>query len=83
MNISKYNFDLKIEERDSLSIIISKIDPNSNILEFGPANGRMSKYLNEKLNCNVYGVEIDINAAKDASKYCERVIVGDIENYTW
>lgn len=83
MNISKYDCELNIEDRNSLSVIISKINPNSTILEFGPANGRMSKYLKEKLNCKVYGVEIDINAAKDAVKYSERVIVGNIENYTW
>lgn len=79
----KYNFDLDLNSRNSISAIVSRIKPDSVILEFGPANGRMTKYLKENLTCKVYTVEIDAEAAKDASRYSENIIVGNIEDYYW
>lgn len=81
--MSKYNCELNLGDRNSLSVILSRIQPNSKILEFGPANGRMTKYMKEQLNCKVYAVEIDANAAKDASQYTEKIVIDSIENYTW
>jgi 2-polyprenyl-3-methyl-5-hydroxy-6-metoxy-1,4-benzoquinol methylase len=81
--MSKYNTELDLDTRNSLSLLIKRIQPNSIILEFGPANGRMTKYLKEQLNCRVYAVELDENAAKDVSKYTEKIFVDNIENYNW
>ncbi len=81
--MSKYNINLDLQTQNSLSIIIDRIKPNSTILEFGPANGRLTKYLKEQLFCKVYSVEIDKEAAKDAKRYSEEIIVDDIENYSW
>lgn len=79
----KYDFDLKMEEDNSLSKIIRQIKPNSTVLEFGPAAGRMTRYLKEKLNCKVYIVEIDPESAQHAQKYSVDCVVGDIEQYEW
>jgi len=79
----KYDYELDLEDRNSLSVLLSRIQLNSTVLEFGPANGRMTKYMKERLNCKVYAVEIDKDAAKDAEKYTEKIIVDNIENYNW
>lgn len=79
----KYDFDLIIEDDNSLSKIIKQIERNSVVLEFGPAAGRMTRYLKQHLNCKVYIVEIDNEAAKKAAVYAEDFIVGDIESYIW
>lgn len=79
----KYDFDLNIEEENSLTKIIRQIKPGSTVLEFGPAAGRMTRYLAEKMNCKVYIVEIDPESAEHAMKYSEDCIVGDIEQYEW
>lgn len=79
----KYDFDLDLNNRNSLSILLSRIKNNSQVLEFGPANGRMTKYMKERLNCKVYAVELDENSAKDAAKYTEKIVIGSIEDYTW
>lgn len=78
----KYDFDLDISSKNSLSLIIKKIRPGSTVLEFGPAAGRMTKYLKEQLNCKVYIVEIDEVAAK-ASIFAEGVVIGNIEDFKW
>lgn len=65
--MNKYNFELNLNDRNSLSLLINRIKPNSIVLEFGPANGRMTKYMKEQLNCKVYAVEIDEMCSK---RYC-------------
>jgi O-antigen biosynthesis protein len=49
------------------------------VLETGCANGRFSHVLAEH-GCSVVGVEMDSGAAQEAAKYCEQVIVGDLED---
>lgn len=80
---SKYDFDLDMVNTNSLSLIISQIKRGSAVLEFGPANGRMTRYLKEALDCQVYLVEIDGEAGREALKYGEDLIVDDIETYSW
>ena len=85
--MSKYDFNLDLESDNSLSIIIDMIKINSRILEFGSANGRLTKYLSKKMNCEIDIVEIDEESGKEASKYSKKSLIGeiegDIEKYKW
>lgn len=79
----KYDFELDTESSNSLSIIIRQLKENTTVLEFGPANGRLTRYMKEKLNCQVYLAELDEEAGKEALEYGVDLVVGDIENYQW
>lgn len=79
----KYNFELDLESENALNKIIKNIHRKSTILEFGPANGRMTRYLKEHLECQVYIVEYNEEAAKQAQKYCEDFLIDNIENFGW
>ncbi|AZK45969.1 class I SAM-dependent methyltransferase [Paenibacillus lentus] len=79
----KYDVSLDENSDNSLSLILRNIKSNSVVLEFGPATGRMTKYLKEKLNCDVYIVEIDPESARIASKYSRDCVIGNIEEYAW
>lgn len=79
----KYNDPLVLRENESLSILLKHINKGSNILEFGCANGRMTKYMNETLACHVYIVEYEKEAFEEAIQYAEFGICDDIMNYTW
>ncbi len=81
--MNKYNFTLDTNSRNSLSIILNRLKKDSIVLEVGTANGRMTKYMKEVLNCKIYGIEIDEHSAKDAEIYCEKMLVDSVENYTW
>lgn len=81
--MSKYDIELDLENRNSLSVLLQHIQKNSTVLEFGPANGRLTRYLKNELACRVYAVEIDQEAASHLEPYCEDLIVGDIESYVW
>lgn len=79
----KYDFDLDLVSNNSLFWIVEQLKPGSVVLEFGPANGRLTRYMKEKLHCKVYLVEIDEEAGKQALQYAEDLVVGDIETYEW
>jgi len=81
--MNKYDVELDMESKNSLSIIANNIHPDSLILEFGPATGRLTKYLKEELNCQVYIVEIDDESYHKALKYAEDGSCGDMEKYQW
>jgi lipopolysaccharide biosynthesis protein/SAM-dependent methyltransferase len=63
--------------------ILHYIQSNSAVLEFGPAYGRMTKFMKETLNCKVYIVEIDKDAYKSAIQYAVKGICGDILEFSW
>lgn len=84
----KYDFDLEnLRENDSHSIILKKIKPKSKILEFGPATGKMTKYLKNKLECEVDIVEYDISSGIEAALFAKEKFLGkeegDIEKCIW
>lgn len=65
---------------NSLSLILRRITPGAKVLEFGPALGYMTQYLKQELGCTVYCIEIDPEAAEVASRYCDKMIVADLDN---
>lgn len=75
--MSRYDFELDMEHENSLSIIIHMIKENSTVLEFGSANGRMTKYLHECKGCTVDIVEIDQEAGGEAAKYSRNAFLGE------
>jgi len=85
--VDKYNFDLDMTGYNSNSIILKVINSDTEVLEFGPAHGRMTKYLKESLNCKVCIVEIDEAAGNKAKEFADNSFIGDywgdIENYLW
>ena len=81
--MNKYDVSLDLDSRNSLSVIANRISPNTKILEFGPSYGRLTYFLNSYMNCEVYCVEIDEEAAKETAKYSKQMIVGDVESFNW
>ena len=89
--MSDYNFSLDLETKNTISVTISWLKDSGcspcRVLEFGPANGRLTRYLKETLGCNVTIVEIDETAGSEAAQYAEKAYLGetegDIEKYLW
>jgi 2-polyprenyl-3-methyl-5-hydroxy-6-metoxy-1,4-benzoquinol methylase len=65
------------------SILANQIANGSSVLEFGSANGYMTRYLKEELGCKICIAEIDPIAAKKASRYATDCFIGDIETCKW
>jgi len=64
---------------DSLSKIIKYIEPDTAVLELGPATGYLTEYMQKKLNCSVDCVEISSEMAEVAEKYCRHMLVADLD----
>lgn len=78
-----YNFSIDSATENPLSVIVNNIRPGSKVFEFGPSKGYMTAYLKQALNCTVYCVEINSEAAKQAEQYCDHMIVGDLNEDSW
>ena len=51
--MGKYDFGLDMYDENTISWIANSVEPDSDVLEFGPANGRLTRYLKEYKNCKV------------------------------
>ncbi|HET9849717.1 MAG TPA: class I SAM-dependent methyltransferase [Candidatus Dormibacteraeota bacterium] len=80
-----------IESRPAIPYVALRRDPfkahqltlrycgrDKRVLEVGCSTGMVSEALQAQ-GCRVTGIEIDAGAARVAEQYCERVLVGDIE----
>jgi len=85
--MGKYDFDLELYNDNPLAWIANTVEPESRVLEFGPANGRLTKHLKKTKNCQIDIVEIDEESGMQASKYAVNAMIGeekgDIEKYYW
>jgi glycosyltransferase involved in cell wall biosynthesis/2-polyprenyl-3-methyl-5-hydroxy-6-metoxy-1,4-benzoquinol methylase len=75
----KYETVVDLSDRNnSQTLLVLLTGENKDVLEIGPAQGYMTKVLQER-GCKVTAVELDPAAAKLAEPYCERMIIGDVE----
>jgi SAM-dependent methyltransferase len=58
----------------------ARIPEGARVLEIGCATGFVGKYLIKKKHCEVIGVELGKDEAKEAVKVLQNVIIGDIED---
>jgi 2-polyprenyl-3-methyl-5-hydroxy-6-metoxy-1,4-benzoquinol methylase len=79
----KYEYSFDPNGYNAPAYIAKRIKPNSIVLEFGTAHGILTSYLNNIMNCDVYGVELDFSFAELAKPYTKKMFVGDIELYEW
>lgn len=83
----KYDFELDLITENSLKLINDRLTDNKEILEIGPANGRLTRYLKEKRNCVVDIVEYNPISGADAAKYARISLIGEmdgnVENDIW
>lgn len=66
------------DKRGQPAQIVMLTGPNKRVLEVGPATGYITEAL-QKRGCRVIAIEIDPEAAVSAARFCERMIVGDVE----
>jgi 2-polyprenyl-3-methyl-5-hydroxy-6-metoxy-1,4-benzoquinol methylase len=77
---SKYETKLNLDDRSSShALIIELLGLDKQVLDVGCATGNLAEVLAGR-GCRVTGIDIDPEAAQQAEKHCERVIVGDVES---
>lgn len=83
MMINKYDVPLDLNSVNSITAILSYISPGSEILEMGPATGRLTRYLSEEMGCHVSIVEIDPPSFNKAMQYAVDGICADLNKNEW
>ena len=83
MSITQYDTQLNTDTNTSDWKILQNIKSNSKVLEFGPAYGRMTKYMKENLKCKVQIIENDPDAYKISKQYAEKGFHENINDFLW
>ena len=71
------------DENSSTGKLVRMIKPGSTILEFGCAEGRMTKYMHEQMGCKVYIVELSPEAFIIANQYAESGVCCNADLLEW
>jgi SAM-dependent methyltransferase len=75
----KYEAEVNLENKNSShTLIVEMVGYNKHVLDVGSSTGYLAELL-VKCGCQVTGIEVDLEAARQAEEHCERVIVGDVE----
>lgn len=81
--MSKYDFALDLSNNTSTGILLHKIAAGSSVLEFGCAEGRMTRYMRQTLGCSVTIVEYDAEAFSKALEFATAGLCDDIMQFRW
>lgn len=77
---ARYDFDeIDLESGSVHADVVSLVGQDMRVLELGPATGYMSHAFVSQ-GCTVVGIEIDPDMATRAERFCDRVIVGDLDS---
>lgn len=74
----KYDVEIDLTVPSNHTVMVEMIGRNRRVLETGCATGYMSRVLHSR-GCSVVGVELDPVAARQAEAFCERVLVGNLD----
>ena len=76
-NLELHNEEV-LGENHSLVKMLNFVGTNKRVIDFGCASGSFAQLLTLK-GCIVTGVEINSEAAKLAEKYCQQIIIADLD----
>jgi 2-polyprenyl-3-methyl-5-hydroxy-6-metoxy-1,4-benzoquinol methylase len=75
----RYDFDeIDLDSGSVHADVVHLVEKGSRVLELGPATGYMSRVFSER-GCTVVGIEVDAGMAERAARFCERIVVGDLD----
>ncbi len=77
-NWQRYSYAIDPQANDTPNKVLRLVGRPPKILELGCAMGTMTQIL-QREGCAVTAIEIDAELAEEARPYCERLIVGDLE----
>ena len=76
---SKYDTSVDLSNKNnSHTLIVELVGHGGRVLDVGASTGFLARVLTER-GCTVTGIEIDPESARQAEEFCERVIVGNVE----
>jgi O-antigen biosynthesis protein len=74
----RYERRIDLGSDSTHAMVVRFVGADQRVLELGPATGHMTRVLRDR-GCSVVGIELDPKMAAEAEQYCERMIVGDLD----
>ncbi len=75
----KYAYEIDLATDTTGAKVVRLVGKGRKVLELGCGPGHMSRVLKGKMHCEVFGVEMDAEAAAHAMPYCESVTVCNLD----
>ncbi|HEX6710324.1 MAG TPA: class I SAM-dependent methyltransferase, partial [Rubrobacter sp.] len=76
---TKYGTTVDPNSDSSHAQIVDLVGHDKRVLDVGTSTGYLAEVMVSH-GCRVTGIELDPEAARQAEKYCESVVIGDVEN---
>lgn len=76
---SRYRYQIDPDSASTAAKVLQLVGKGKHVLELGTAAGAMTQMLREYCLCSVVGVEIDPISAERARPYCDKLIVGNLD----
>lgn len=86
MNIEKghiYEYEVDLAGQTAPVHVMHLVGISKRVLEIGCGPGSVTKLLAQQGKCRVTGIELDSDAIKKASPYCEKIIQADLNSEEW
>lgn len=83
MNYTRYSYSFDINENSTAAKVVRHVGENKTVLELGCSCGVMTQVLFEHYKCKIFAIDSDSIAAEKARKYCEELIIADIDKIDW
>jgi len=77
-NYDRYEREIDLDSDSTHARVVRLVGNDRRVLELGPATGHMTRVLRDR-GCAVVGIEVDPGMANLAARYCERVVVADLD----
>jgi len=82
--MSKYKANISLKNKNNVTtLIFDSVKERSRVFDVGCASGYLAELLTKEKGCTVVGLEIDPDDAVKARKYCEKVLVENVEESLW
>lgn len=80
---SRYDYQFDPNGESTAAQVCRIAGSGRRVLELGCAAGAMSAVLVSHYGCEVTGVEYDATAAEQARRFCQRVVLGNLDQPDW
>jgi 2-polyprenyl-3-methyl-5-hydroxy-6-metoxy-1,4-benzoquinol methylase len=86
MNVEKrhvYDYEVDLTGQNAAVYVMQLVGQSKRVLEIGCGPGSITKLLVRHGQCSVTALELDADAIKMATPYCERIIQADLNSDGW